>query len=997
MGGEKETEQEEYVHQAYTELNPMTGLYYNRGFMKKASDFLKGAEPGNFSMMAVDIEHFRLFNKLYGRDSGDELIIYIADCIKKMQEKYQGIGGYFGGDNFCMILPDQMEIAEELRDMVSEGVRRWNNTVGFLPVIGIYPIEDMEVLPETMYDRARIALSHAVGNYLNRICVYDSGMEDKMEEEVKLLEEIQEGLEKEEFTFFAQPQCDISTGKIVGAESLVRWKHSTKGMIPPGVFIPVLEKNGMIADLDRYVWKMVCHWLRSWIDRGFHPVPISINISRIDIFSMDVPKYLMELLHMYDLPAKLLKTEVTESAYAESNDKINQTVKELRNAGFLVMMDDFGSGYSSLNMLKSVSVDVLKIDMRFLDINDKEEQKGIGILESVVNMARLMGLPIIVEGVETQKQEKFLLNMGCRYTQGYYYYKPLPIEQFEKLLTDERRLDFDGIWCKQVEPLHVREFLDDNMFSDTMLNNILGPVAFYEMYENRIEITRVNEQYFRLAGITSSQEADYNKKFWNHVRDDDRANLFSMFEQAYENPAGGAEGFVHYIRMDSRVLWVYLKVFFLREKDGHKMFYSSLLDMTSMRERKETKRLSEQGVIELTEEQQNRMEKYYGDIPCGFGIAKIMLDDDEKPYDYELVYANHEMEKVCGSDIKRFRYLALKAFGDNQQKLLQKAYQAAFLGETIHYYAYSSISSHYLELILYQYEYGYTACMLRDVTHMHIYEDALKSMMLSCREVYFLHLRDNYCCMIYPDENHMLERGNYEEVVNRHFGTGKILKYDQENVRKFLSLTNIIEKLETSDMMEYRYRRSAEGIEDEWCQTSITVSERENGIPKTAVMVIRSIDAIMKEEEKQRQHRMAETLANMSYGFFIYQAFGEEKLLYANPMVLRIFGCETMEEFWEFSKHSFRGMVHPEDLARITWEIQDQIAHSDKNMDYIQYRIVRKDGETRWMEDWGHLENSDWGVENKLFYVFIRDITDTMKEKEKDRLLRMSEVYNKKE
>ena len=192
-------------------------------------------------------------------------------------------------------------------------------------------------------------------------------------------------------------------------------------MVSPGVFVPVLEKNGFIASLDRYVWKNVCQWLRSWLDKGHQPVPISINVSRIDIFSMDVPAYLTELLQTYDLPAKLLKVEITESAYAESNDKIIRTVKQLRDAELLVMMDDFGSGYSSLNMLKSIAVDVLKLDMRFLDIDEEEESKGVGILESVVNMARQMRMPIIVEGVETQKQESYLLKLGCRYSQGFYY------------------------------------------------------------------------------------------------------------------------------------------------------------------------------------------------------------------------------------------------------------------------------------------------------------------------------------------------------------------------------------------------------------------------------------------------------------------------------------------------------------------------------------------------------------------------------------------------
>lgn len=580
MAEEHMQHEETYVRQAYTELNPLTGLYYNHAFFKKADNYLKGVKPRMYCFVAIDIEHFRLFNKLYGREAGDELLIYIAECLKRIQKEHGGIAGYLGGDNFCLLMPDEFGLVRELKYDIIRGVNQWSNTVGFLPAIGVYSIEDVTVPAMVMYDRATIALAHVAGNYAKRIRRYDAGMEEKLEEEISLLTDIRAAIANEEFTFYVQPQCDITTGKIVGAESLVRWNHRTKGLIPPGVFVPMLEKTGFIAELDRYVWQKVCKWLKSWIDRGYTPVPISINVSRLDIFSMDVPVYLTELVEKYELSPRLIKVEITESAYSESNDKIIKAVRDLRIAGFLVMMDDFGSGYSSLNMLKDVSVDVLKLDMRFLDIREKEEEKGINIIESVVNMARMMGLPIIVEGVETEKQEKILLNLGCRYSQGYYYYRPLSIPQFEELLSDERRLDYEGIRYKQVESFHVREFLDDNLFSDTMVNNILGAVALYEMYDNQIEIIRVNEQYNRFAGGSANADSEVGNKLCNHVQDDDRALLYLIFEQAYENRTEGARGCVHYVRTDGKVLWVYLRVFFLREKDGHRMFYGSLTDVT---------------------------------------------------------------------------------------------------------------------------------------------------------------------------------------------------------------------------------------------------------------------------------------------------------------------------------------------------------------------------------------------------------------------------------
>lgn len=968
-------------------------LYSVYEFIEEAQNFLQSAAPGAYCMVAIDILHFRLFRKLYNKKKVTTLLCGIADCLEKNRKQYGGVTGYFSRDNFCIIMPCKAELIENLHSDLVISVETAGGMVGSIPAMGICRIDDMDISPEALYDQAALALSQATVHH--PVVQYDPKMDENLEEEFRLLSEIKDGIRQDEFIFYAQPQCDIFTGKIVGAEALVRWQHGSQGLIPPGKFIPVLESSGMIYLLDQLVWEKVCQWLRSWLDRGYQPVPVSINISRIDIMSLDVPAYLLMLLKKYELSPKYLKAEITESAYAEENSTINSTVERLREAGFLVMMDDFGSGYSSLNMLKSISVDVLKIDMRFLEISEAEEHKGIGILESIVNMARMMVLPIIVEGVETIQQENILRNMGCRYTQGYYYYKPLPLQQFEAVLADERHLDFSGLRCKQVEAFHVREFMDGNLFTDTLINHILGPSAIYDVFENQIEITRVNEQYYYMSGLEETDNADLNKKVWNSVRDDDRPILLSLFDEAYEKHPKSADGNIHYLRVDGKVLWVHIRVFFLREKEEHRMFFVSLTDMTHLRQLQEQRIHNQPSVAELGNQELQQLEQYYGPLPCGYGLSKIMLNENGEAADYEIVYINQEMEKMCGSDIPRLRHLILKAFGDNSKELLKKAYQAAFLGEMHNHYIYSSISNHYLQWILYQFEYGYVACLLRDVTHMQVYEGAFSSMVLAYREVYFLQLQDNYCRMLYPDESLIIERGNYEAMVDRHFGTGRILKHDEKNVRDFLSLANLRESLLTQNSVEYQYRRSTKENPDEWCLTSVTISERENGKPKTAIITIRSIDRLMKEEEERRQVRMAESLASMSDGFFIYRSIEDERILYANPAVMKIFGCDNMDDFMELVGSSFKGIVHPEDLERVEWEIENQILNSITNMDYVQYRIIRKDGQIRWIDDCGHLENSEWGKEHCLYYVFIKDITDSITDIQKEKLLNSNKFYQK--
>ena len=213
-------------------------------------------------------------------------------------------------------------------------------------------------------------------------------------------------------------------------------------MVSPGIFVPVLEQYGFVTDLDQFVWEEVCAWQRRWIDAGHTPLPVSVNVSQIDIFTIDVPAYFNLLIWKYKLPVDVIKIEITESAYV-GDGAVVDTVKRLREKGFIVLMDDFGSGYSSLNMLRSLNVDIIKLDAQFLRMNS-DDQKGIHILESIVGMAKSMETPIIVEGVETKEETEFIKELGCHYVQGYFFYRPMPVTDFETLIGDENNIDISG-------------------------------------------------------------------------------------------------------------------------------------------------------------------------------------------------------------------------------------------------------------------------------------------------------------------------------------------------------------------------------------------------------------------------------------------------------------------------------------------------------------------------------------------------------------------------
>jgi len=403
----------------------------------------------------------------------------------------------------------------------------------------------------------------------------------------------------------------------------------------------------------------------------------------------------------------------------------------------------------------------------------------------------------------------------------------------------------------------------------------------------------------------------------------------------------------------------------------------------------------EVGLEKLTARQRSHMEKYYGNLPFMFGVGHPVLDKEGKIVDYNINYANKEMTRMSGGDVKRLKYLTSRLFRGKQEEFYDAIYRAAYCNETTEFHEYSNISNRYFDICIYPYQKGYMCCMMQDVTHSHIYQSISGNIMKSFTEVYFLQLQDNYCRMIYPNENDLLNRGDYEEVISRHVESGKIRPYDEVNVRKFLNLDNIKKELRRNDSIEYRYKRSVEPAGEEWCQVTISVSERNEGMPKSATVTIRSIEALMREREDTKRQNMAQVLATMSDGFFVYNAAQDEHIVFANPPVIRMFGCKDIYEFRELVNRSFKEFVYEDDINRVEWEIAQQQKSSERNLDFIRYRIKRKDGEIRWVEDVGYLETSNNEALPEMFYVFVWDITDTITESQKEKLILESQHFNK--
>ena len=558
--------------------DPLTGLLSKKDFFLE-TEKIQLQKTSRWIMVAIDLENFKLFNEWYGWETGDLVLAGTGACLEKIAKDSGGLAGYLDDDDFCLFVPEDAVDIQALYDEIHGIMLQHGASVGFLPSFGISRSSDKFSMLN-LFDQASLACGKAKENFKNRIRYFSPDMLEKTEKEYLLLSEFQKALADHEITFYLQPQCRAATGDIVGAEALARWIKSDGTRLPPAMFVPLLEKYGFVTDLDKFIWEEVACWLHNWIEKGGALIPVSVNVSQIDIFTINVPDYFCRLIRKYQLPWNSIKIEITESACAEDSEKVRDVVRELRSHGFLVLMDDFGSGYSSLNMLHELEVDAIKLDARFLHLEKSNEEKGIHILESVVNMAKTMGLPIIVEGVESLEQRDFLMHLGCRYIQGYFFYRPMEISSFEQLVSKEEQIDLRGFQFKSNEEFHVREFLDETVYSDSMLNTILGPVAIYAWHDDSIDIIRFNEQFYEAVNVPDFH--DRLNDIGRFMPREDLDLLVKVLKTAMEDFLNGASAMLRFYRIDGGVSRFLIHFYYLGEEGSMKRFYGSARDVTQI-------------------------------------------------------------------------------------------------------------------------------------------------------------------------------------------------------------------------------------------------------------------------------------------------------------------------------------------------------------------------------------------------------------------------------
>lgn len=413
----------------HTSHDELTGLYNRAYFFEQVEEELKRHANNKYYILCTDIADFKLYNELFGEEKGNEVLLAQADSMRASKDMHS-VYGRLSGDEFAMLVEDATYDEDQIEKHTIWLQEQFSNDLYKMHIyVGVYEVTDYTESVSTMCEKAHIAISSIKGQFDIHFAHYDDSMLEKNIIKRKIIGEFDKALENHEFCIFLQPQVK-KDGVILGAEALVRWIRPDGSMVSPGEFIPVLEETGLITKLDLYVWELAVKTLRKWKEEGREDFHISVNVSGKDFYHVDIYKKFTELVEQYDINPGNLKIEITETVFMHEIRQQMGLLQKLRTYGFEIEMDDFGSGYSSLNMLKDMVVDVLKIDMGFLETTEHMDRSW-GIIETIIELAYKLNMKIITEGVETAEQVKNLEERGCRMYQGYYFAKPMDVPLFE--------------------------------------------------------------------------------------------------------------------------------------------------------------------------------------------------------------------------------------------------------------------------------------------------------------------------------------------------------------------------------------------------------------------------------------------------------------------------------------------------------------------------------------------------------------------------------------
>lgn len=571
------------------EYDKLTGIFNFTTFLTETRTLLDNNQDEEYIVLVFDIERFKVINEMFSMEKGDEVLKNVAFTFSQYVIKNCGTYGRIGSDRFVCCIPKKFYKEEDVQEYLSFVINSDDKSYRVYMQAGIYFISDRNIDVIKMCDRALMALKSIKGHYSEKIAVFSENERFNLVETQQLISDLDRGIKNKEFKIVIQPVYRIKDNIMVSGEVLVRWQHPTLGLLMPGRFIPTFEKNYVITKLDKYVWEEACILIRRMIDTMDVVIPLSINVSRVDLILEDVVKVLEDLVKKYDIPHKYLRIEITESAYMDSPQKLIDTIVALKDRGFIILMDDFGAGYSSLNTLMDLTFDVLKIDKKLIDEIDNSEKAG-SVVVSIIRMARWLGMKVVAEGIEKCSQANLLRNIGCDYLQGYLYSKPVDVDAF--LGKQGEVVTIANMQIKNTLSLE-NVFTTKDLYTRMFFEELIGPLAMFELEGDDFRFVEANEQFSR------KYESDAEKLIAQYDLENKgligktRKRLIDKCKEAYVNKTQEHLTITKKINESERQ-WINIKIIYVGDRDNAKAFVFGITDVTRStieRNRKESMEL----------------------------------------------------------------------------------------------------------------------------------------------------------------------------------------------------------------------------------------------------------------------------------------------------------------------------------------------------------------------------------------------------------------------
>ena len=652
------------------EIDEKIGIYNRNTFYREVRKVLSTYPERKYVIVRWDIDRFKIFNDTYGILEGDKLLSELGKKIIKAKNNPEIKGllvyGHLSADHFISLWDAEYlqidKLSAYVKQKISEIIPYYNFSLSF----GMYRIVDLNMDVAIMCDRALLALHSVKHNYHFHYAWFNDYMRQELIEEQEIIGDMHEALEKGQFVPYFQPQYNYENGALIGAEVLVRWNHPKSGLIYPDKFIPIFEKYGLIHSVDYYIWEKTCLLLQNWIQKGINIPHISVNISRRDLYLPNFSEILISLINKYNIPISMFHLEITESAYMENPNQLIDFVNELQKKGFHVEMDDFGNGYSSLNTLKDVAVDTLKLDTKFI-ANDETNKRGGSILSSIIRLANAIELPVIAEGVETKEQADYLKSIGCLFMQGYYFARPMTADNYEQLLIQGNCIEMLNENNKNLVD-GAADFLNATTQSTLIFNSFVGGAGILEYTKDSVTALRLNDKFFDIYNTTREEYADRQFHFLDSFTNDTRQAFIDMLDTAIRTSnESSCEVCSVPINNDDKDIWTFNKVRCLAERFGSYIFF---LSVENISERKHlefhNKELNEQLTSIMASTQAGivryclKQDKQYVDyVSTGFA-QMVGYDANELPIMitkdiYVLVYKN-DIERINTSVMNSILY-----------------------------------------------------------------------------------------------------------------------------------------------------------------------------------------------------------------------------------------------------------------------------------------------------------------------------------------------------